>query len=399
MKNRKCIEMSVRKYFRFLVGLLISISLSGIMSAQQGEKKSVDSRGQWFVGVDAGSRVYFADHAKQLQLKDRISGGADLFVGKWIIPMVGARIGGSYQTLKGAAQTWTVNNPAPHAITGNEFYLRNHRLFKQKFDAVHIFGDILLDATTIFGGVNEDRLWTVAPFIGLGYAKAMSPPYEGDVPGSEMSLNIGLLNSFRISNSVDLNLDIRGAAVNDRFKVGKKMYPQIDRLNAGGRPYDGILSVNLGLTYRFGAKAKYKPMQMVYQPEPVYYYSEPIIEKVVEKVTEWKDIASDVLILFQINQSTLLNDGRVQIGFIAKLMHQYPESTYSITGYADEGTGNPDLNFRLSYSRAVRVKECLVTEFGISPSRLTTIPAGGIENRFYNDPALSRSVIISPNKN
>ena len=391
--------MSVRKYFRILVGLLIGISLSGIMSAQQRKKKSVDARGQWFVGVDAGSRIYFADHAKQLQLKDRISGGADLFVGKWIGPMVGARIGGSYQTLRGAAQTWTVNNPAPHAITGNNFYLPNHRLFKQKFDAANVYGEILFNATNIFGGVDEKRLWTVAPFIGLGYAKAMSPPYEGDVPGSEMSLNIGLLNSFRVSHSVDLNLDIRGAAFNDRFKVGKNMYPQIDRMNAGGRPYDGILSVNLGLTYRFGAKAKYKPMPMVHQPEPVYYYSEPIIEKVIEKVTEWKDIASDVLILFQINQSTLLNDARVQIGFLAKLMHQYPESSYTITGYADEGTGTSEINYRLSYARAERVKECLVAEFGISPSRLTTFFAGGIENRFYNDPAMSRSVIISPNKN
>jgi len=86
----------------------------------------------------------------------------------------------------------------------------------------------------------------------------------------------------------------------------------------------------------------------------------------------------------------------VQIGFLARLMHEYPESQYIVTGYADEGTGNPELNCRLSRDHANRVKDCLSGEFGISPTRLKTVTSGGIENRFYNDPSLR--VIIRPDK-
>jgi outer membrane protein OmpA-like peptidoglycan-associated protein len=166
-------------------------------------------------------------------------------------------------------------------------------------------------------------------------------------------------------------------------------------LNAGGRPFDGILSVNLGVVFRFGGNIK--PL-VVYRPETIYPVP-PVKVSQVERVTEWKDVATDVLILFRINESVLLRDARVQLGFLARLMHEYPEGTYTITGYADEGTGNPDLNYRLSRARADRVKDCLVSEFGISPSRLKTYAAGGVENRYYDDPSLSRSVIIRPDKN
>jgi flagellar motor protein MotB len=396
VRSKKMSKINIRKSIRLLYYVLIISGISGVLSAQQAGNSSNSFQNQWFVGVGGGSRIYFADHAKQLQLKDRISLGGDLFVGKWFVPAVGARIGGSYQSLRGAAQNWNVNGPAPHANTQGGHFLPAHGLYKQQFNAINVYGDILFNASNIFGGANADRFWSITPFAGLGYARTLSPPYPDDKPGSEMSFNVGLYNSFRISRSVDLNVDVRGAAVYDRFKVGKGKYPHVDKLNMGGRPFDGILSVNIGLTYRFGGKCK--PLQMVYYPEPVYYYSDPIIETVIEKVTEWKDVASDVLILFLINQSTLLKDARVQIGFLAKLMQQYPESTYSITGYADEGTGNPDLNLRLSSARAERVKDCLVAEFGIAPSRLKTVAVGGIENRFYDDPALSRSVIIRPEK-
>ena len=366
-----------------LLGCILFLScITGILSAQQVENSSEEFRGEWFIGFGAGPRIYFADHAKQLHFMDRISGGADMFIGKWLNPVVGARVGGSFQTLRGATQ----RTSGSHAIeTDKGYYVPEHWLYKQKFDAWHLYGDLLFNASNLFEGVNEDRFWTVSPFVGLGYMNTWDQPQ-----GKEVSLNVGLLNSLRLSSSVDLNFDIRGAMVRERFHG----------IDVGNRPFDGILSVNLGVSFRFGgAGIKSKP---VYYPEPYYpeppYLDEPVIETVIEKITEWKDVAADVLVLFQIGQSTLSRDARVQLGFLAKLMQEYPESQYIITGYADEGTGNPDLNDRLSRARAERVKDCLVGEFGISPMRLKTVAVGGIENRYYDDPSLSRSVIIRPDK-
>jgi len=386
--------MNIRDFSRLLFISLIISCVSNALSAQQMGYGPSDFRGQWFIGFGLGPRIYFADHARQLGMMDRLSLGADLYVGKWLSPVLGTRLGGSYQTLKGAAQG-PEKGPAPHAINVNRgWYIKEHRLFQQQFDAWHVYGDLLFNVSNIFEGLNEDRFWTLAPYIGLGYMRTVDPPYYRDEPGREVSFNVGLLNILRVGNSVDLTLDVRGAMVKDRIKIGKDRYPEIDRLNTGGRPFDGILSVNLGVTFRFGGNAR---SLTTYYPES-FYPVEPVREPDVDKMTQWKDVATDVLILFRIGQSTLSNDARVQLGFLARLMHEYPEGTYTITGYADEGTGNPDLNLRLSRARADRVKDCLVGEFGISPMRLKTTAAGGVENRYYNDPSMSRSVIIRPDK-
>ena len=394
-------EIGVRYPVRLMFIFLITSCMSIGLSAQQTGNGLDNFQNQWFIGFGLGPRLYFADHARQLDFIDRLSLGADLYVGKWWSPILGTRIGVSYQTLKGAAQNKNSRTgPAPHAINTEDGYLRGlgtgYWLFQQKFDAVHLYGDLLFDVSNLFEGVYEDRFWTLAPFIGIGYMRTVNPPYPKDDPGKEVSFNVGLLNILRVGRSVDLTFDIRGALVSERIKVGNgKINPEIDKMNMGERPFDGILSVNLGVAFRFGGYGN---------PKPAYYYPSSYIEPVrpvdypVEVITEWKDVATDVLILFRINQSTLLQDARVQLNFLARLMHEYPEGTYTITGYADEGTGNPDLNLRLSRARAERVKECLVGEFGISPTRLKTVAAGGIENRYYNDPSLSRSVIIRPDK-
>ena len=66
---------------------------------------------------------------------------------------------------------------------------------------------------------------------------------------------------------------------------------------------------------------------------------------------------------------------------------------YTITGYADAATGNKEINDRLSKERAQAVYDCLINEFGVNPDQLRMEYKGGVENMFYNDPALSRAVI------
>ena len=392
----------IRHYVCLSFIVLVTSCVSATLSAQNVSYTIEDDPNQWFIGFGVGPRIFFADHARQLDMIDRISGGADLYVGKWWGSILGSRLGGSWQKLKGATKynmndkIGNVVNPG-HAIDGKHYLGRPHFLYRQQFNAWHLYTDLLFNVSNLFEGTNNNRFWTLVPFIGVGYIGTW------DLPNAhEFSFNAGLLNKLRVGDKVDLTFDIRGAAFKERMKNPVRdpqpehlsKYP--DRLNndTGYHALDGIFSVNIGVEFRFGGNGN---------PKPTYYYPtyiEPVrpVEYPVEVITEWNDVATDVLILFRINESTLLRDARVQLNFLARLMHQYPEGTYTITGYADEGTGNPDLNQRLSRARAERVKECLVGEFGISPFRLQTVAAGGIENRYYNDPSLSRSVIIRPNK-
>ena len=102
------------------------------------------------------------------------------------------------------------------------------------------------------------------------------------------------------------------------------------------------------------------------------------------------------LVTFNINKSKLQNKDRVNLGKIAEALKDTDDSVILLlTGYADEGTGTVKINERLSRERAEAVYNCLVNEFGVKPEKLETAYKGGVENMFYDDAILSRSVVIS----
>jgi outer membrane protein OmpA-like peptidoglycan-associated protein len=117
----------------------------------------------------------------------------------------------------------------------------------------------------------------------------------------------------------------------------------------------------------------------------------------IETVT--KKIAGDYLVIFEINKIDLSNEARANLGMLAEVIKSGdPDIVYSITGYADSGTGNRENNEYLSKGRAENVYNCLINEFGVNKKQLVIDYKGGVDNMFYDDPRLSRSVIITPNK-
>jgi len=84
----------------------------------------------------------------------------------------------------------------------------------------------------------------------------------------------------------------------------------------------------------------------------------------------------------------------VNLGFLAKVIKTTDSNAvYTITGYADAGTGTDAVNARLSQERAQAVYDCLIKEYGIPASQLSVDHKGGVDNMFYDDPRLSRAVI------
>jgi outer membrane protein OmpA-like peptidoglycan-associated protein len=116
--------------------------------------------------------------------------------------------------------------------------------------------------------------------------------------------------------------------------------------------------------------------------------------KTPEKVVEKSWVAAPHLVTFQIGESRLSNEARVNLGFLAKVMKENNRKVvYTIIGYADKGTGSRVRNERLSKARAEAVYDCLVNEFGVPVSILKVTYEGGVDNMFYDDPRLSRAVI------
>ena len=101
-----------------------------------------------------------------------------------------------------------------------------------------------------------------------------------------------------------------------------------------------------------------------------------------------------VLVVFDLGKSQLTKQQRVNLKFAAESMKSIPGKVFTLEGYADNSTGTAEINERRSKERIAAVMDCLVNEFGVSRSQLKADIKGAVDNMFYNDPALSRAVII-----
>lgn len=348
--------------------------------------------GNWFISAGAGAQVYFGDHDRQAKLRNRLAPALDVAVGKWFTPGLGVRLMYSGLQMKGATQKGHLVHSTGKDVPGKGG--SGYWLEQQKFNLSNVHLDLLLNLSNVFCGYNEKRVWNVTPYVGLGWAHAMEEPKVNDV-----TANIGLVNSFRLSSALDLNLDVHGMFVNDRFDG-----------EMGGRAHEGMLGATIGLTYKF------KPRTWN-RSKTVTYYDNSAVNDLRRQLAEEKaandrlrnelansngagknaapkEVASSNLITFKIGQSSLSGEARVNLGMFAKAVKASdPNSVYVITGYADEGTGTRQRNERLSRERARVVYDCLINEFGVPAAQLQMEHKGGVKNMFYNDPRLSRAVI------
>lgn len=346
----------------------------------------------WFVSAAGGGQVYFGDHDRQASLGDRIAPALDIAVGKWFSPSIGVRLMYSGLSMKGATQSNIHSTGEEVPGKGGSGYW----LTKQKFNYFNIHADALFNLSNIICGYNDHRFYNLSVYGGLGLMHVSDAPSKTDI-----SAHFGLFNSFRLCSALDLNLDLRGTLVNDDFDG-----------EVGGRSSEGVLTAAIGLTYKFKPRGWDRSKvitrtvydndelnamreQLNRMSEENARLQEALAQNDKEKAqTIVKQIASSNLIVFPIGKSTLSNQARVNLGMLAEVIKQGdPSTVYTITGYADAGTGTKEGNEQLSKDRADAVYNCLVKEFGISKSQLHIDYKGGVDNMFYDDPRMSRAVI------
>ena len=361
-----------------------------------------DARSNWFLSIGAGPQIFFGDHDRQCKLGDRISPALDFSVGKWFSPNIGVRLMYSGLSAKGATQTWNnsgtggfynTGKPVPGKDTHDYGYL-----YKSDFDFLTLHADVLFDLTNIIGGYNSRRVYGCAPYVGVGWGHVYSKPHQNSVIG-----NVGVYNMFHLGKGFDINLDLRATITNDSFDG-----------EVGRRDFDGIFSVTAGVSYTFKPRGwKTRMVKVVeYDNEAVNDLRRQVAELIAAnekleremagKTVDHKtvvNVGGKYLIYFPINVSELSNADRAQLEQVADMIKNSPKgSVYTVVGYADKSTGNAEINETLSRDRAQSVRNYLVNQFGIPADRLDVKWMGGVGNMFFNDPALSRVVIIAPKK-
>ena len=91
--------------------------------------------------------------------------------------------------------------------------------------------------------------------------------------------------------------------------------------------------------------------------------------KFIEEPKKIEPIRRDIF--FTINSIVVADIEQAKIKDIADYMNKYPKAKVTVSGYADKGTGNAQINARLAAGRADVVVRDLIEKYGISADRIT----------------------------
>lgn len=350
----------------------------------------------WFISFGGGVNVLYGEEDSHASISYRMAPAIDLSIGKWISPTIGFRAQYAGLSAKGV----TLNNALSRYIEGASSEYSGY--YDEKFNFVNLHGDFLWNISNSFGGYNAERIWDFVPFIGAGYAKSskdgVNPVFK------EVGFNIGVLNTLRLSNALDLNIELRVFLVNGRFD-GYKV----------GQGIEEIPSVTVGFGYNFAKRDFSKP-----SPSIIPDYS-PYTKKIVELEARLADqqmkmssletaldkeknkpskeiitqevLVPSVTIIFKIGKYDINEREMLNIMNFADAIKKVKGKTYTIVGIADKQTGSVKNNRTLSEMRAKEVYDALVHKFGVDPQILIIDPKGDTFQP-YVKPYLNRVAII-----
>lgn len=322
----------------------------------------------WFFSLGGGASVLMGDGDHAGSFGKRISPTLNVAVGKWFTPGVGLRL--QYSGLQ--AKGFTDQKDADY-VRGNQF---KGGYYKQRFDYMNLHGDVLFNLNALFGGYNRQRVYEVIPFVGAGFIHNYTKPRR-----EALALNVGVLNRFRLSDALDINVEFSALGTEDKF----------DGEIGGSRSFDSMLNLTAGITYRFPSRGFRRPVpQLISQAELALLQdnlavmaarnaelqnalaeakSQPVAEVTETEVVIPSDIAPRT-VFFSIGSSEVSPREAMNLSYLAEQMKQFPQTTYTVNGYADAATGSAEFNKQLSLKRAQAVVDVLVHKYGIAADRL-----------------------------
>lgn len=362
--------------YKFLTLSLLLAGACVTMSAQT-EKENYYTK-KWtnniFISVGGGVHTVFGDDC------DRVSPAVSISLGKYITPTWGVRaqVNGLWQSMC------------------NHEGVADYHKQNKKYVGINI--DAMLNLSTLFAGVNPDRIFELYAFVGPQMSIAKSQNVTETVNGSTGAVtakyvsgddktrariggSVGVDLKFNVSKYVAIDIEARGA-------IAPSVFGNISK----HRKSEGTGILTAGITYTFGGKKFAKVSDRIIEREVVKEVTKEVPKEVVKEVVKEVPTASAAAIFFKINKADISPEGMVNIKLIAKTMKASPNTKYQVAGYADSDTGTPEINQTLSEKRAQAVYDALVAE-GVSESQLQKVAMGGTEPMFEKA-YLNRVVIL-----
>ena len=305
---------------------------------------------------------------------------AALSFGHYFTPVVGARLHvNAWQSKSGLAST-------------GQYY-------KWKYVTPDL--DLLVNLTNLFGKGSDHALNVILlGGVGLNYAwdndelkalnlPANTMPLAWDKNRLGHNLRAGLRLETNQAKPFGVSLEVDANSLDDRFnsKTNDKD--------------DWMFTAMLGLNFRFGHK-KAAPRYVTKTIEVIdtFEVDEPITIKVKEKQpktkTETKHMKMNEAIFFKIRESDANAASGIDeaIKKVAELMKCSDDAMFTVTGYADKGTGTAKQNKKYAKQRADDVAKKLVEQYGLDAKRLKTDSKGDTVQPFEENDK-NRCVIVT----
>lgn len=353
----------------------LSLLLSSAAMAQDCCKKGPTLKSYSFVEVQGGME-WTATDAKIDKLLSPI--GA-ISLGHYFTPVVGARLHFSGLQAKGRFESL------------NKDY---------KWNFVTTDADVLVNLSNIFGCCNYSRPLNIIFVGGIGLANAWKNDDMKEIvkknpdlaplawtSDSRLSHNLraGLRLESNVTKPLGFSLEVAANSMDDRFN---------SKINDAD---DWMISGMVGVSYRFGYKQT-KPRKVVRQIEEEVWEEVPdtIVVKEKRPVVKEEQKKIEETIFFQIRESdsNAAQGTEKAIKDVADLMKTSDDATFTVTGYADKGTGNPKLNKMYAEKRAADVTDKLVNQHGLDAARIKTDSKGDTVQPFEENDK-NRCVIIT----
>ena len=262
---------------------------------------------------------------------------------------------------------------------------------------VSVNEQVMFNLHNLLGGYDENRVWNFIPYIGAGVAHTFKTP-KGVGKVGTYTFSAGLLNTFKVSRKVALNLELGymnynkgivgitnnggmlpknrvnqlSVEVGATFNLGKGTWnktPDVDAIKALSQGQ--IDALNAQLTDAQSENARLKDLLANQQKEVAQ--ATAVATKTVTKV-----VAAPVSVFFNINKAKIASKKDLQnVSELAKVAKEN-NSKIVVTGYADSKTGSAEYNQKLSEKRANAVVNELV-KMGVSRDNIEVVAAGGVK--------------------
>lgn len=186
----------------------------------------------WRLSFTIGPQVYWGDNDKFMDYKDRIQIGVNADVQRWINPYLGVGLGlNAYKMYGLYVEDWEANGDNPKWRDEPPYFYRhrdknNRDYFRQRGFIMNPYLFAVTNLTNDFWGVKKGgRRYNLLMLIGGGINITENRVDKEIHTG--FSLNMNLVNAFRISEVLDLILSIHGTATNE-WLDGEMSYHLLD---------------------------------------------------------------------------------------------------------------------------------------------------------------------------